>query len=951
MKRRNAFRVGSVWWGGWLVLFTARAWAAGEVSPADLQFFETKVRPVFQKHCYRCHSEAQGKVKGGLELDWKGGWEKGGDSGPALVPGQPEKSLLIKAVRYGDPDLQMPPKGERLPADAVADLVSWVQRGAPDPRLLKTTAHGSKDHWAFQAVREPSVPTVKEPGWVATPVDAFILAKLEEAGLGHAPIADRATLIRRAYLDLIGLPPTPAEVEAFVNDTSPRAWEDLIDRLLASSHYGERWGRHWLDVARYSDTKGQFRRQRESSLYPYAWTYRDYVIKAFNEDKPYDRFILEQIAGDKLPVSKGNQALAALGFLTVGEHYNGNENDIINDRIDVVTKGLLGLTVSCARCHDHRFDPIPQADYYSLHGIFASSVEPAAKPLLTGSSTNTPAYGEYLSARQELEQRMENVSTGLVAAAFGDVKRHAGVYLFATTLPVAEREAYLTKNGADPELLKNWQQLIRVGTRREGGVFRLWQFMQRIPAARFAEQARRALANLGRDERTRSLPSAVIDVFRGQSPKSLGEVASLYGFVFAKPDPAWQSKLNSLLADVAINVVPNRQRVRYLALREQFDRLELTHAGSPPRAMLLLESPTPKDSPIFVRGEVGNKGDVVPRRFLEILSGPNRPAFTEGSGRWQLAQAIASTNNPLTARVMVNRVWLHHFGEGLVPTPDDLGNQSSPPSHPELLDWLAARFMKEGWSLKQLHRHILLSNTYRQSSDATAAQAAKDPANRWLSHANIRRLEYEPLRDSILFVSGKLDLSLGGKPVDLSEGTHHSSRRGGALAERLGKNLSLSTAPRRSVYGFIDRVDLLEVLNTFDFANPSICSGKRYETTVPQQALFLMNSPLVAEHAREITEQAGFSAQSTDEDRIRFLYRLLFQRAPTREELALGKGFIEQWTPEEAVVATPAPAAGPVKRRLRDRLSAPKVQPPKSLPKWAEYTHALLMTTEMSFVR
>lgn len=941
---------------GWRLGLLGLAVAAGLVPPmggatpgaSDLAFFEAQVRPLLERRCYSCHSTAQGKVKAGLELDWKGGWEKGGDSGPALIPGAPDKSLLIKAVRYADPDLQMPPKGERLSSAEVATLVSWVQRGAPDSRTERSSGHDPKAHWAFKPVREPAIPSVKEPGWIATPVDAFILSKLEEVGLSHAPEADRSTLIRRLYFDLIGLPPSPEEVDAFVQDTSPKAWEDLVDRLLASPHYGERWGRHWLDLARYSDTKGQFRRQRESSLYPYAWTYRDYVIKAFNDDKPYDRFILEQLAGDKFPVNKGNHALAAMGFLTVGEHYNGNENDIINDRIDVVTKGFLGLTVSCARCHDHRFDPIPQADYYSLHGIFASSVQPVSSPLLSGSPTNTPAYADYLKDRSELELRMENVSTGLVSAAFGDYRHHAGVYLFATTLPVKEQAPYLTKNGADPELLKNWQQLIRVGTRREGGVFRLWQFLQRVPAARLPEQSRRLLSNLGQDERTRGLPTAVVEVFRGQSPKSIAEVASLYGFVFAKADAVWQSRLNGLLTDVALLVVPNRQRARYVGLREQYDRLELTHAGAPARAMPLLEGQNPKDSPIFLRGEVGNKGEVVPRRFLEILSGPTRPPFKEGSGRLPLAQAIASPNNPLTARVMVNRVWLHHFGEGFVTTPDDFGNQSNPPSHPELLDWLASRFMKQGWSIKQLHRQIVLSSAYRQSSDVSAQQAMKDPANRWLSHANVRRLEYEPLRDAILQVSGKLDLSVGGKPVDLSEGTHQSGRRGAAAAQRLGLGIQLSTAPRRSVYGFIDRVDLLEVLNTFDFANPSICSGKRYETTVPQQALFLMNSPLVVEHARDIIQRPDFVSLADDEARIRFLYRLLFQRLPSAEEVATGKAFLDHWVPGTEGAATPV--AGQFKKRLRERLSEAKPQP-KALPKWAEYTHALLMTTDMSFVR
>ena len=938
--------------GAGLVLVTAQAYSATSTS-SGVEFFEKKIRPILTQRCYQCHGETQGKVKGGLELDWKGGWEKGGNSGLVIVPGDAEKSLLIKAVRYVDPDLQMPPKGERMPDSEIAELVAWITMGAPDPRATKAIAiagkpAGDKAHWSFQPVREPAIPRINEPAWVSTPVDAFVLAKLDENGLKHSVAADRATLIRRVYFDLIGLPPTPVEVDAFQADTSPNAYEKVVDRLLASPHYGERWGRYWLDVARYSDTKGQFNRRRESSLYPYAWTYRDYVIDSFNNDKPYDQFIREQLAADKLPHFKGNQSLAALGFLTVGEHYNGNANEIINDRIDVVCKGFLGLTVSCARCHDHRFDPIPQADYYSLHGIFASSVEATQKPLLAGATPNTPAYESYVRTRADLDARMREVSTNLISTAFGDTKRLAGVYLFATTLPAKEQEAYLKKNGGDPDLVKNWQQLIRNGSRKEMGVFRLWQVLQRVPAARFQEASRRALANLTKDERTRNVPQSVIDVFQGQSPKSIAEVASLYGFVFAKADPAWQNTLNTFLSEVALNVVPNRLRGRYFVLREQFDRLELTDAGAPARAMLMVDSPTPKDSPIFIRGEAENHGAVVPRRFLEILAGGNRASFTEGSGRLQLAQSIASPANPLTARVMVNRIWQHHFGEGFVTTPDDFGNQSSPPSHPELLDWLAFRFVKDGWSVKKLQRQIVLSNTYQQGCEGEPGLLAKDPANRFLSHANLHRLEFEPLRDSILYVSGKLDLTLGGKPVDLSEGTHKSSAKGVGQLERLGAGLRLSTAERRSVYGFIDRVDLLEMLNTFDFANPALCSGKRYETTVPQQALFLMNSPLVIEQARNLVDRPEFKALSGDEAKIQHLYRVLFQRPAKPQEIDLGKSFLAHWIPGDLEAANPV--SGQVRKRFREGANTPKVAP-KPLSQWAEYAHALLMTTEMSFVK
>ncbi len=930
---------------------------AVDVSAGGVEFFESRVRPLFAQHCYSCHSEAEGKVKAGLQLDWKGGWEKGGESGPALIPGSPEKSLLMKAVSYSDPDLQMPPKGKRLSSEEVEDLRKWIAMGAPDTRSAPSTLATGKGgmnprkHWAFQPVVTPSVPAVRETAWLANPVDAFILTTLEENGLSHAATADRRTLIRRVYFDLIGLAPTPEEVDAFVADTSVDSYEKLVDRLLASPHYGERWGRHWLDVARYSDTKGQIKQQRETSVYPYAWTYRDYVINALNQDLPYDQFIREQLAADRLPRDKGGSQLAALGFLTVGERFNGNENDIINDRIDVVSKAFLGLTVSCARCHDHRFDPIPQADYYSWHGIFSSSVEPTAKPLIGSLDTETPAYRDYLQQKAEIEARMKETKQSLINTAFGDYQRMAAVYLFATTLPAKEAEAYLSKNGGDPALLPNWQRLIRAGQRREFAIFRLWGAASRIPQQRFPEQIRRLLANLGKDERSQNLPPQVMEIFRGQAPKGFGEFAAIYGRLFSSPDVAWQNEVVRFLSDVALNVVPNRQRIRLGALREQYDRLDMTHAGAPARAMALYDSTAPKDSAILIRGEASNPGATVPRRQLEILASGGRPAYTQGSGRLQLAQSIASASSPLTARVLVNRVWLHHFGEGLVTTPDDFGTQSAPPSHPALLDWLSATFMKEGWSIKKLHRLILTSNTYRQSSEPNPANAAKDPANRWLSHAPIRRLEFEPLRDSILQMGGGLDLAVGGKPVDLSEGTRRSERKGLARLEKMGMVPKLSTAERRTIYGYVDREDLIEVLTTFDFANPSICSGRRYETTVPQQALFLMNSPLVVEQARRVVERSDFVALSSDEDRIRALYRLLFQRLPSAEEVRMGSVFLENWTPAQPEAVRPVSAAGPLKQRLKDRRPEAVQPQPKSLSKWAEYTHALLMVSEMSFVR
>jgi hypothetical protein len=787
---------------------------AAELTPVEGQFFENKIRPIFATECYKCHSQQAEKVKGGLLLDTREGVLKGGETGLAVVPGDPEKSLLIKAVRYTDPDLQMPPKGKKLSDEQVADLVTWIRMGAPDPRAAtaaqKSWTESGKTHWAWQKLTKPAIPEVKDAAWIKTPVDNFILAKLEEKELKPNPPADKRALIRRASFDLIGLPPMAQEVEEFVKDDSSDAFAKVVDRLLGSPHYGERWGRHWLDVARYSDTKGQVRRQREDPNYPFAWTYRDYVIRSFNEDKPYNVFIIEQLAADKLPATARNPSnLCALGFLTLGDRFMEMQNDIINDRIDVVTKGFLGLTVSCARCHDHKFDPIPTRDYYSLHGIFASCAEPPVEPVIC--KVGGPEYAEYYKKRMDLEREKEAIE------------------------------------------------------------------------ARFKE-ARRAR---NREE---------LKKLQGEQRRNQGAIA----------------------------------------------RLEMTDPGAPPRAMVIEDVLKPHDSPVFIRGDAGNKGPVVPRHFLEVLSGPVRPAFTNGSGRLELAHAIVSKSNPTTPRVMINRIWLHHFGEGFVPTPDDLGTMSESPSHPELLDYLASRFVEEGWSIKKMQRLIMLSSVYQESSDNNPRFAQSDPNNRLLWRANIRRLEFEALRDSLLAIGGTLDESMYGKPVDLNREPYST---------------------RRTIYGRVDRSDVADVLINFDFANPDLPSGRRHETTVPQQALFLMNSPLVVEQAKKLVTLADFNECQDDAARIEFLYQRVYQRPPRPQEVKLGLEFVSEKPQPEKVAALDA-AVLPISNDLTARQRLKEKQQQKQgkrggdggfkkrepLKAWEEYAHALLQANEASFV-
>lgn len=787
-----------------LSLLSAPLLKAAEPSAADIQFFETKVRPILADNCYKCHSHEAPKLKGGLSVEYRDGLLKGGDNGPAIVPGDPEKSLLIKAIRYVDPDMQMPPKDKKLSDEQIQTLTAWVKMGAPFPdnantAIAKNAGKSDRDHWAFKPIKKSPVPDVKETDWISTPIDNFILAKLEENGMKPSPKADKRALIRRATFDLIGLAPTLKETQDFLNDNSPDAFAKVVDRLLASPQYGERWGRYWLDTARYSDTKGEVKQNQEDFRYPFAWTYRDYVIRAFNEDKPYNRFILEQIAADRLQLSPDRHELAALGFLTVGDHFNGMANDIINDRIDVVTKGFLGLTVSCARCHDHKFDPIPTKDYYSLRGIFASCVEPADEPIL-GKLQMTPQYLDFANKYNELN-------------------------------------------------------------------------------------------------------------------KQLGELEGLKG-------RARRSK---------------EVKKKEGELRREVTTLELTSPGSPPRAMVLLDKAKPADSPVFIRGEADNHGDMAPRRFLEILSGPSRPVYRSGSGRLELAYDIIRPSNPLTARVMVNRIWLHHFGEGFVTTPDDFGNQSAPPSHPELLDYLASRFMEDGWSIKKMHRLIMLSSVYQQSSHNNPRYAQIDPNNRLLWRANIRRLEFEAIRDSLLAIGGQLDLTMGGPPVNLGR-TPYSTRR--------------------TIYGYVDRRNLPEVFNQFDFADPDITTGKRYETIVPQQALFMMNSPLVVEQARNLVNRQDFKNTVGAKERIKLLYDIIYQREPTDVEIQLGLHFLTEAPPPETP-STPARYDKPQREKGKkgkgkngQAMSLATIPPGGLMPvgTWAKYAHALLQANEAMFI-
>ena len=983
----------------------APAFAAVTVEPTAEQaaFFESKIRPILADNCYKCHSLENGKSKGGLTLDTRDGVLKGGEVGPAIVPGNPEASPLLKAVKYEDKDLQMPPskEGGKLKDDQIAALTEWVKMGAPDPRkeVPKTKLTGltakARHHWSYQPVTKPAVPAVKNRVWCRTAVDGFILAKIEEKGMVPSPDASKESLLRRATYDLTGLPPSPQEVSGFLSDESPQAFAKVIERLLASPAYGERWGRYWLDTARYADTiGGAGNNGRMDYRFPYAWTYRDYVIKAFNDDKPYDQFIVEQLAADKLPDIKADDPrLAALGFITVGERFN-NANDVINDRIDTVTKGFLGLTVSCARCHDHKFDPIPTKDYYALHGVFASITESGEKPVIA-----MPALDQLTDFHGKLDVLEQEIRDGYyrtLADETAKFRADSTGYLLAAqarkgNASASEMKAaydMMKQRKLDPDLAQD----VARNVRSTDPVFAPFRALMNVAPADFAAKAPAIIAEYvaaaapppataGKERRKPSKITTnglVVAALKDAKPQSLDDVAAIYNKLFASLQPRAVEFFKAAAGSRALPVpgfdpavaqlleMPYKVEAGGGASMEQFremanrgprkfanragqssakiNELLLTHPGVPVRAMTIADTSKPKDSPVFIRGQAETRGEIVPRRFLEVLSPTSGPVPfpKDSSGRFDLAQCIASKTNPLTARVLVNRVWMHHFGEGFVPTPDDLGTQSEPPSHPELLDYLASYFMEKGWSIKQLHRAIMLSRIYQVSSDTKPEYETTDPQNRLLWRANIRRLDFEAMRDSLLAMSGKLDRTVGGQPVNLTEEPY---------------------SYRRSVYGYIDRGNLPELMQSFDFSDPDMTNSKRTTSIVPQQALFLMNSAMAVDVARRVIARPEVAGARDDLSRIVAVYRVIFQRNPKPAELQMAVKFLglEAKTQSEGgnIGADLKVTAKIVAKRAEAKKSASgtkaiqnegDIVDRRPLTPWETYAQALLFSNEAAYV-
>ena len=766
------------------------------LAPEGVAYFEKNIRPLLAANCYACHSAKLPKPMGGLLLDTRAGMLRGGKSGvAAVVAGKPEESLLLNAITGKSADLRMPP-GKTLQPYEIEAVTAWIRMGAPDPRTAAAPAAApassydwekARQHWAFRPVQDPKPPVVAAPEWNRTAVDAFVKAKLEEKGLAPQPRAGKLALIRRVTYDLTGLPPTPEEIAAFQKDLSPKAFEQVVDRLLASQQYGERWGRHWLDVVRYADTAGD----NADFPVPAMSRYRNWVIAAFNRDEPYDRFLREQLAGDILAAKddlaaknkeEWQQKIIATSYLANSRRFGSRANEFhltIDDTIDNLGKGILGVTVGCARCHDHKFDPIPSADYYALYGIFKS--------------TNYP---------------------------------HAGTEIYPHTY------GFAALNPAQAAELK------RVETQLSG-----------------------------LDNRIEDIKANKIK-FANEDEKKKAEAEN-------------QDNLR-----------------RYTARYPNLAKAYAVSEGKGANARVLL------------RGDPATLGPEVPRGFLTVLGGQKVPAEEQGSGRMELAEWVTDAKNPLTARVFVNRVWQWHFGQGIVATPDDFGARGEAPTHPELLDYLASRFVESGWSIKKLQRMILLSRAYQGASGDDPQNEVKDAKNAYLWKFNRRRLDAEEIRDALLTVSTNLDPAPAGEPPFTPETTWRYTQHQPFIA--VEKDFATN---KRSVYLMQQRIRRQPFLELFDGADPNGVTGVRPLTTTALQALYTMNDPFFHEQADALAVRVGM-AFGGDAERLDYAFRLLYGRAPTLDESREARQFLS------AARASLGATAVPEYRKNREALAS-----------------------------
>ncbi len=888
------------------------------------EFFETRIRPLLAQKCYACHTASK---LGDLRLDSREAMLKGGKSGPAVVPGQAATSLLVRAVLQADDKLKMPMAGDRLSAREVADLRQWIDAGAAWPAgeasKSKTAKAGfsitpeQRDFWSFRPLKKAAPPQVKQGDWVKSPVDRFVLAKLEEKHLQPAPIADKRVLLRRAYYDLTGLPPTPEQVETFAADQSPDAFAKVVDRLLESKHYGERWGRHWLDVARYADGGGKDRRPvflgygMSRDGYVNTWRYRDWVIDAFNRDLPYDQFVRAQIAADLMPEKDRESMLPALGFFGLGPWFTGDDVIFVearanerDDKIDALTKGFLGLTVTCARCHDHKYDPISQKDYYALGGVFWSSgyheygLAPAAK---------VEAYKKHWKSIKDQQAAIEAYVTGSAMSVAEMLAGQTVSYMMAArkalvATPRLDLKKVAQEEKLDALTLERWAKYLAEPEKRQHPYLASWDAAMKGGSD---EEARRLAGKF--QELVFSVIAAKQQVLADNEQRVKtylpdpneatvelpGDLRQFEFFQYKQllVQKVMETHKHYVWLDVvqgeaspdypkrdAIFENPGKQLLRFLSAQQkgQLDKmqadlaaLEKTWPPEYPYLMGLADNAKPANVKLALRGNVHSPGDEVPRGLPAILAGNDAEpkAFAQGSGRLELAEAIV--NHPLTARVIANRIWLHHFGRGIVASPSNFGLMGERPSHPELLDYLASRLVENGWSIKSLHREIMSSTAYQLSSQPIAANQAADPGNVYLWRAHFRRLEAEAIRDSMLFVSGALDERVGGPPQELNGAGNK----------------------KRTVYARIRRTGGEGILGLFDFPDPTLSGDQRSTTNVPLQGLFFLNSDMVWRESGRLADRLKTDA-ADDTVRIQRAYRLLYGRAASETEIERGIAFL-----------------------------------------------------------
>ncbi|MCB1226463.1 MAG: PSD1 domain-containing protein [Verrucomicrobiales bacterium] len=918
--------------------FLGAVWltVAGGARAADgMAFFEKEIRPLLVEHCYDCHSTEAGKAKGGLLLDTREALLRGGDNGPAVVVGEPEKSLLVEAVVYENPDMRMPPDGA-LGEHEVSLLKQWVKAGLPDPRegeakggvvKLKTPSlERGLEHWAFQSPREVAVPQAL----AENPVDAFLRQGLLAVGLDLAPEADRRTLLRRVTFDLTGLPPTPKEMADFLADHRPGAWMRVVERLLASPQYGVRWGRHWLDVARYADSNGL----DENLAFGTAWRYRDYVVDSVNADKPFDEFLTEQLAGDLMPskdLKKRHERMVATAFLNLGAKVLAEPDkeklvmDVVDEQIDTMGKAFLGMTLGCVRCHDHKFDPITQADYYSLAAIFKSTdaFVPAKKGVISlwkelplGSFDD---FADAISSERDLKQAQ---------AAAKKAEREADEILLAAARPravdylcaalrlkkggtVTEARRVLESRPAWRDLHAEWVALMRVyiETHPDDVFFDLWREQQEASDVNQAEK---------------KLVAHYAPLFQRalEDPKdSAEEVVAARAALMEKRGPF-------ALPGIRSAMYPAATRARLEELTAAAEQVESDLPDLPTTLGVSDGELVHASLPVHIRGNHRMLGEVVKRDVPRVMQASMRreegPVFSpENSGRLELARWMTQPDHPLTARVLVNRVWGWHFGQGLVTTRDNFGFLGAEPSHPELLDWMARWLVKNQWSIKALHRLILSSRAWRQQALAAAPEI--DPENRLLSGFSPRRLEAEEIRDALLHAAGVLDLTLGGKTVPRRNRQfvfNHTSKDGTGYE-----------TVRRSLYLPVIRNHLYEFLAQFDHPDPSMPTGARSASVIAPQALLLLNSPTALRAAEAMAAELSqeFDAGAGDELRVVALFERAMARAPTAAEQADCRDFLREY---ESVLASTQPDPA---RRSREA--------------WRALAQTVMMANEFLYLR